>query len=81
MKSLVLKKTAAHYGGDWPDDDHVVLHDGAVVGRILFHPQGPEGRPWLWSISSRIPQSPEDRGYTETCEQAMVDFKLRWIAT
>ncbi len=78
MKLLMLKKTAAHYGGDWSDHDHVVLENGNVVGRIMLHPHGPQGRPWLWSITSRMPQCPENRGYTETREQAMADFKARW---
>jgi hypothetical protein len=78
MKSLTVKKTAAHYGGDWPDDDHVVLDGETVVGRIIMHAQASQDRPWLWSITSRIPQTPEDRGYAETRAQAIADLKRRW---
>jgi hypothetical protein len=45
MKLLMLKTTAAHYGGDWSDHDHVVLENGNVVGRIMLHPQGPKVGP------------------------------------
>ena len=79
MKRLTVKKTAAHYGGAWSDDDHVVLDGGNVVGRIILHARGSK-RPWLWSITSRIPQTPEDRGYAETREQAIADFRRRWLS-
>jgi hypothetical protein len=41
MKPLILKKTASHYGGDWSDDDYVVLDNDKVIGRIMLHPQAP----------------------------------------
>ena len=40
MSSLNLKTTSAQYGGNWSDDDYVVLCDGQVIGRILLHPNG-----------------------------------------
>ena len=39
MSSLILKTTSAHYGGDWSDDDYVVLGDGEVKKaiRVVAH--------------------------------------------
>jgi hypothetical protein len=48
-----------------------------VVRRI--HGQAPEGQPWFWTITARTPQSTVDRGYAESREQAMADFKARWL--
>jgi hypothetical protein len=75
MKTLTLKKTASHYGGDWSDNDYLVLNDGQVVGRILLHPQAPKDQPWFWTITARAPQGTADRGYAASREQAMADFK------
>jgi hypothetical protein len=72
------QKTASHYGGDWSDDDYVVLDNDQVIGRIMLHPQAPEGQPWFWSITARTPQTTADRGYAPSREQAMADFKARW---
>lgn len=45
-------------------------------GRIMLHPQAPEGRPWFWTITPREhPPSIHSRGYSETREQAIQDFK------
>jgi len=33
-------------GGHWPDDDYDVCDGVRVIGRIVKHPRGPEGRPW-----------------------------------
>lgn len=80
MYSLILKKTAAHYGGDWSDDDYVVLRDGQVIGRIMLHPQAPKGQPWFWTITTlEQPPSIDNRGYSATREQAMAEFKARLV--
>ena len=80
MSSLILKTTSAHYGGNWSDDDYVVLCDGQVIGRILLHLMAPPGQRWYWAISARE-QAPSiyNRGYSATREQAMTDFKTRWM--
>jgi hypothetical protein len=43
MSNLRLAPTRKYFGfGSF--DDYVVLKGGRVVGRILLHPQGPDGR-------------------------------------
>jgi hypothetical protein len=80
MTTLILKKTASHYGGDWSDNDYVVLDGGKVIGRIMLHPQAPQGQPWFWTITAldRKP-SAYDRGYSATRQEAMTAFKTQWV--
>jgi hypothetical protein len=80
MTTLILKKTASHYGGDWADSDFVVLEGDKVIGRIMLHPQAPGGRPWFWTITAFVGRTPStaDRGYSATREQAMAAFKVKW---
>jgi hypothetical protein len=49
------QKEAKHYGSPWTDEDadYVVLESGKVAGRIMLHPQAPEGRSWFWAITAR----------------------------
>ena len=66
------------------DDDYIVRDRArnVVVGRIMLHPQAPKGQPWFWTITAReIPSSIHNRGYSATREQAMADFKARWLAS
>jgi hypothetical protein len=49
------------------------------IGRIMLHPQGPQGQPWFWSITARVPQYPHDRGYAATRDEAMAAFKMAWL--
>jgi hypothetical protein len=56
-----------------------VFDGGWLVGRIMLHPQTPQGAPWFWTITARFPQTPHDRGYAESREQAMADFKTAWL--
>jgi hypothetical protein len=79
MKTLILKKTGAHYGQPWGDNDFVVLDAGKVVGRIMLHPQAPKRRSWFWTITQGVPASVYNRGYAATRLQAMTDFKSRWL--
>jgi hypothetical protein len=45
---LILKRgSASRPSGEWSDDDHDVLADGVVVGRIMKASAAPVGRPWL----------------------------------
>jgi hypothetical protein len=80
MTNLLLAPTRKYFGfGNF--DDYVVLEGGRVVGRILLHPQGPEGRPWFWSITAMDhPPSVYNKGYSAAREQAMADVKARWLA-
>ena len=80
MKTLILKKTASHYGeAHWPDNDFVVLDRDKVVGRIMLHPQAPKGQSWFWTITQGLAPSTYNRGYAATRLQAMTDFKSRWL--
>ena len=81
MTKLILASTKRYFGfGD--KDDHVVLEGGRVIGRIFQQPQAPEGQPWFWTITAREhPPTIHSRGYSETREQAMKDFKTQWLST
>ena len=47
------------------------------VGRIMLHPQPPEGQPWFWTITARQAKpSIYNRGYAPSREQAMA--AARW---
>jgi hypothetical protein len=38
-------------------------------------------QPWFWTITAmERPPSVYNKGYSATREQAMVDFKARWLA-
>jgi hypothetical protein len=81
---LVLVPARKSRGADhWDTDDYDVRDShGKVVGRIMRHPQAPDGQPWFWTITAReIPPSVQNHGYSATREQAMAEFKTRWAAT
>lgn len=83
LDQFVLIKASKSRGGVWSDDDYYV-RDRAhnVVGRIMLHPQAPKDWPWFWTITAReISPSVHNRGYSTTREQAMTDFKARWLAS
>ena len=79
---LVLVSARKSRGEDqWDKDDYDVrLGDttGAVVGRIMRHPQALEAQPWFCTITARVqPPSVYNRGYAASREQAMRYFKAR----
>jgi hypothetical protein len=83
---FVLVSARKSHGADfWNKDDYDVRlgdRSGPVVGRIIRHPSAPEGQPWFWTITAREqPPSVYNRGYATSREQAMADFKARWLAT
>jgi len=80
-KSLVLKKTGAHYGLPWPGNDFVVLNDDRILGRILWTHVASRDTPWFWTITANEPQPASNRGYSASQEQAMSDFKAALITS
>jgi hypothetical protein len=75
--ALVRKPTDLGHG-KLKDDFEILDEDRRSIGRITLHPHAPPGRPWLWTITSRAPQQPHDRGYAESREQAMANFEMAW---
>ena len=76
---LTLKRSSkSRPSGQWSDDDFDVFNGEQHIGRIILHPQAPEAEPWFWTITARVPNTMHDRGYAESREQAMADFKVAW---
>ena len=78
--SLILKSLSSYYSKPWSKNDYVVLNGRRqVVGRIMLHPQAPQGKPWFWTITAlEQPPSIDNKGYSATREEAMAAFKAQF---
>ena len=65
--------------GEWSADDYDVFEGERNVGRIKWTHAAQEDRLWFWTITARVPQSPYDRGYASSREEAMADFRAPWV--
>jgi hypothetical protein len=75
----MLKLGPTIIGGDKLQDDYEALDENRKpIGRIMLHPQAPQGSSWFWG-NNKVPNIPgHDRGFAESREQAMADFKMAW---
>jgi hypothetical protein len=78
--SLILQRASvSRPSGQWRDDDHNVLENGMIVGRISFlGAVGPQGRPWMWASRHDGQIKRAAHGYAETREAATVAFAKSW---
>ena len=80
-KTDLILAPARRYFGFGDKNDYVVLGGDCAIGRIFRPPQAPESQPWFWTITAmKFPPSSHNKGYSATREQAMADFKARWLA-
>ncbi len=80
MTTLILKRAStSRVAGEWSEDDHDVLADGATVGRIFKVHGAPEGTRWMLTLplgqhEDRTPK----HGYEATLKAAMAGFAKSW---
>jgi hypothetical protein len=49
---LILKRASKFRpSGEWSDDDYDVFDGDQHIGRIILHPQAPEGELSFWTIT------------------------------
>jgi hypothetical protein len=80
MTSLTLKRAKlSRPSGQWSDEDHDVIADGKVVGRM--YEDDPLALPdlrWFWSVLV-VPAVPnKTNGTAATREEAMAKFRAAW---
>jgi hypothetical protein len=76
--TFILVRTDKSRGGG--DDDYDVCDGDKAIGRIVRHPQAPMEAPWFWVIIAQArKRSLLDRGYAVSREQALAEFRARWI--
>ncbi len=52
---LILKRASkSQLRGEWSEDDYDVFDGDQHTGRIMLHPQAPEGAPWFWTITAQV---------------------------
>jgi hypothetical protein len=80
-KTDLFLASARRYFGFGDKNDYVVLGGDRVIGRIFRPPQAPDSHPWFWTITPmEFPSSSHNKGYSATREEAMTDFKARWLS-
>ena len=81
---LTLKRASKYQpSGQWDHEDFEVFDGDRCIGRIMRTKHGrlkhaSTDRQWFWTIIVCVPQRVGDRGYAESQEQAMADFKAAW---
>jgi hypothetical protein len=74
MTQLILRRAPI----GWNQDDHDVLEDGVIVGRIFKVPIAPQDRTWMWASGHKGQIRRAAHGYEPTREAAMAAFAKSW---
>jgi hypothetical protein len=76
---LILKQANKSRAiADRSADDYDVFSGVEHVGRIMLTPTASRETPWFWTITVRLPNTIQHRGYAASREAAMADFKAVW---
>jgi hypothetical protein len=79
MMLQLVRASKSRPSDTWSDDDYDVFDGTRHMGRIVWSYFVPHERPWVWSITSRFPQSLADRRAAVSREAAMAEFKASWL--